>query len=148
MIENKWTTKTGDTFNITYDEILEKDYYGFIYLIEEKDTGKFYIGEKSFISFFTPTGKSNKKKKESNWKSYVSSNKELSARIKKCGNLKNEKYTFTILSICKDKSIMKYEECKFMIQYNVMVNELAYNSNIKINILCQYKDYENRIVIP
>lgn len=146
MIENNWITKEGTNFIISFEDILEKEYYGFVYLIEEKDTGRFYIGEKSFISFFTPKGMTNKKKKESDWKTYTSSNKELTARIKKCGELKNEKYSFTILSICKDKSIMKYEECRQMMKFECLTSDKSYNENMKINILCSYKDYSKRVI--
>jgi hypothetical protein len=137
-VENNWLWN-GESFTGDISE-----WYGFVYLIEENLTGKKYIGEKSFFSFKVPKGKVNKKKEESEWKHYPSSNKELSTRIKKSLN-KNEDYKFTILALCKDKSVMHFEEARWIFHYGCMESDNWYNENVKINILCTYKDYSGRV---
>jgi hypothetical protein len=57
-----------------------RDMSGFVYLIRDNHSRKFYIGKKSYRG----KGKLNKGK-ESNWKWYISSSKELSKSIQICG---------------------------------------------------------------
>lgn len=142
-VKNNWSW-SGQQVPIDFDF---SDYYGFVYLIEDLTTGKSYVGEKSFWSFVTVDGKVNKKKIESNWREYTSSNKELSTRIKKTKDKRNDNFKFTILSLCTDQSIMKYEECKMMMILGAMTTDKFYNANIKINIMCSYKDYNKRVFI-
>ena len=57
---------------------------GFVYMITNKEDGKFYIGKKSLYSHRTlPPLKGYKRKrkviKESNWRHYNSSNKEVAS---------------------------------------------------------------------
>lgn len=141
-IKSDWKWK-GETFELT-DEF--KDYYGFIYLIEDLKNQKKYIGEKSFWSFKVPEGKVNRKKLESDWQYYVSSNKVLKSLIKESGEDKNKDFRFTILSICKDKAIMKYEEVKWIMAFDAMIRNDFYNDNVKINIMTTYKDYKDRVI--
>ena len=54
--------------------------FGFIYLIRETKTGMMYIGKKMFRG----TGKSNKGR-QSNWKTYTSSSKEINSLIEQNG---------------------------------------------------------------
>lgn len=138
-VTNNWIWQ-GGLFSEPIDE-----WYGFIYLMVDKESGKQYIGEKSFYSFKTPKGKTNKKKIESDWVRYPSSNKELSARIKLSGDKRNEKFTFEILSLCKDKSVMHFEEAYWIFKMGCLTTDMWYNENVKINIMSSYKDYYERI---
>jgi hypothetical protein len=63
--------------------------FGFVYLIRQNDTGMMYIGKK----LFRGTGKTNKGK-QSNWKVYTSSSKELNEAINLIGK---DNFTFYIL---------------------------------------------------
>ena len=64
-----------------------RNYYGFVYLIENLTNGRKYIGKKLFI--FTKTkivkGKRKKIKTESDWKTYWSSSEELKSDVAKLG---------------------------------------------------------------
>ena len=142
---NKWMWKDKE-FSLTYEDILEQKLFGFIYLIGELETGKKYIGEKGFHSFRTPTGKVNKKKQESNWAKYPSSNKVLQLHIRKAELERNEKFKFTILALCKDKPSMKLEEIYWMMHYKALMREDFLNDNLKCNILCTLKDYDTRVL--
>jgi ABC-type sugar transport system ATPase subunit len=120
---------------------------GFIYLITEVKTGIQYIGEKGFISFKTPKGKTNKQRFESNWKEYPTSNVVMSAHIKKSELERNEQFTFEILGLAKDKSVMKFFEAKMMMKYGALESGDFLNENLKLNILCSVKDYATRVVV-
>lgn len=101
---------------------------GFIYLITTPDGS--YIGKKSTISV---TKKHFGKKqlaeitdkrlktyemvvKESNWKKYTGSNKELNELIQK-----GSEYTKTILEYAFSKKHLTYLELKFLFKYDVIV---------------------------
>jgi hypothetical protein len=143
-IDNDWYFN-DNKFELTYEEVLEKKYYGFIYLIEEVSTGMKYVGQKCFHSFRTPPGKKNKKKFESDWKQYCSSNKVLSYKIKQTELERNDKYKFKMLALCKDKSVLNYCEARMMMIYNVLGSDKYYNENLKLNILVSYDDYYDRV---
>ena len=78
--------------NETFTQEQVGDWYGFIYLIEDLENGKRYIGEKSFWSFKVPKGKKNKVKSPSDWEYYESSNKRLKELVKDSNEEKPEKF--------------------------------------------------------
>jgi hypothetical protein len=120
------------------------DYFGFVYCITNKTTGRKYLGRKYFWSFRTPPGKKRKVKQESDWKKYYGSCPELKEDIKKYGK---EIFSREILSLHKSKGLCNYEETKQLFLNNVLSESLDngapayYNSNI----LGRYmrKDYGN-----
>lgn len=110
------------------------DWYGFVYEIEELDTGKKYIGKKFF--WFTktlPVTKTRKRKKktlvESDWKGYYGSNKELREKI---GDGQN--YKRTILHLCRTKGECSYYEAKLQFQNDVLFRDDYYNELIHCRI--------------
>jgi hypothetical protein len=109
------------------------DYYGFVYLIENKLNGKKYIGRKYLWQFRTPKGKKRKVKSESNWKDYYGSCPELKEDVDKLGR---ENFSRTILSLHKTKGKTNYEETRQLFVNNVLIESLDngepayYNSNI------------------
>lgn len=121
-----------------------QDYFGFVYLIESKDTQRKYLGRKYFWSYRTPKGKKRKVKQESDWKNYYGSCPELKDDIKIYG--KNN-FKRTILSLHKTLGKTNYEETRQLFVHNVLIESLDdgtpsyYNSNI----LSRYykKDYFN-----
>ena len=121
------------------------DYYGFVYLIENKLNGRKYIGRKYLWQFRTPKGKKRKVKSESNWKEYYGSCPELKEDIDKLGR---ENFSRTILSLHKTKGKTNFEETRQLFFNNVLTEGLDeggpafYNSNI----LNRYfrKDYYER----
>jgi hypothetical protein len=119
-----------------------KDNFGFVYLIENKLSGKKYIGRKYLWQFRTPKGKKRKVKSESDWKNYYGSCPELKEDIIKFGR---ENFSRTILSLHKTKGKTNYEETRQLFVNNVLTESLDtgepafYNSNV----LSRYfrKDY-------
>jgi hypothetical protein len=118
------------------------DYFGFVYLIENKLNGRKYIGRKYLWQFRTPKGKKRKVKSESNWKEYYGSCPELKEDVDKLGR---ENFSRTILSLHKTKGKTNYEETRQLFVNNVLTEGLDngepafYNSNV----LSRYfrKDY-------
>ena len=109
------------------------DYFGFVYLIENKQNGRKYIGRKYLWQFRTPKGKKRKVKSESNWKEYYGSCPELKEDIDKLGR---ENFSRTILSLHKTKGKTNFEETRRLFTNNVLTEALDdgtpawYNSNI------------------
>jgi len=96
------------------------NYVGFVYQINELDTDKKYIGIKKFwkICKYKPL-KGNKKKrlikKESDWRTYISSSLIIQEKIKKNPN----NYERIILRPCKSVSEMKAFEAYIQLEYYV-----------------------------
>ena len=109
------------------------DYYGFVYLIENKLNGKKYIGRKYLWQFRTPKGKKRKVKSESDWKKYYGSCPELKEDIDKFGR---ENFSRTILSLHKTKGKTNFGETSQLFKNDVLTESLDngepafYNSNI------------------
>ena len=109
------------------------DYYGFVYLIENKLNGRKYIGRKYLWQFRTPKGKKRKVKSESNWKEYYGSCPELKEDIDKFGR---ENFSRTILSLHKTKGKTNFGETSQLFKNDVLTESLDdgtpayYNSNI------------------
>ena len=109
------------------------DYYGFVYLIENKLNGRKYIGRKYLWQFRTPKGKKRKVKAESNWKEYYGSCPELKEDIDKFGR---ENFSRTILSLHKTKGKTNFGETSQLFKHDVLTESLDngepafYNSNI------------------
>jgi hypothetical protein len=87
------------------------DWFGFIYRIIEKSTGKEYIGKKQFHSKKRKIVKGKKNRKviisESNWRTYRSSSDELKARIEEFGE---DNYIFIIETLHRTKGGLSYAE--------------------------------------
>ena len=135
--ENPWLYK-GSTF--TSDNI--GDFFGYVYLITNTQSGRQYIGRKYFWQFRTPKGKKRKVKSESDWKKYYGSCPELKEEIKQFGR---QNFSRTILSLHYTKGKTNYEETRQLFKNKVLTEQLDdgtpkfYNSNI----LSRYfrKDY-------
>ena len=125
----KWIYENNEV-----DEVPE-GFYGFIYLITNKQTGKKYIGRKFFTA--AKTRQVNKKKKkfrvESDWKDYYGSSQELLDDIELLGK---ENFERQIIRLCKTLGETKYWEVKYQFMYSVLEEKLPngewawYNGNI------------------
>ena len=126
--ENPWMYK-GRPF--TTEKI--KDYYGFLYLIENKLTGRKYIGRKYFVQKRKPKGGKRRVTSESDWKKYYGSNEQLKADAKDFGK---EKFSRKILSLHKTVGKTNYAETEALFKYNVLREKMDngspmyYNDNI------------------
>lgn len=99
--------------------------YGFIYLIEY-ESGKKYIGKKSFFSFQTLPPLSGQKKKrkvikQSNWRIYAGSCKDI---------VKDKIKAKVMLEFANSKQHLTYLEEKHLFAYNVLLDDSFYNKNI------------------
>ena len=111
------------------DDDLVKDYYGFVYLIENLDSNKRYIGRKYFTKASSKQVKGKRKRcrKESDWKTYWGSSQRLLADIELLGE---HKFKRSILRLCKTRGECNYWEAKLQFMHNVLENDLYYNDNI------------------
>ena len=119
-------------------------FFGFVYLIREKSTNRFYVGKRQYwISNRSVKAKSLRPNKTkgiwnekhwmpSKWEKYTSSSTELNKLIKK--NPKD--FTYTILGQYTCKADLVYAECKAQMDYNVMTDRgpdgerLSYNKQV------------------
>ena len=126
--ENPWYYK-GTTF--TSDDI--GDFFGYVYLITNKTTGKKYIGRKYFIQKRKPKGGKRRVTSESDWKKYYGSSPELKSDVSTYGK---ENFSREILSLHTTLGQVNYEETKQLFLNNVLMEALDdgtpayYNSNI------------------
>jgi hypothetical protein len=101
------------------------EWFGFIYRITELNTGREYVGKKQFFSNRTKSvvGRKNRKhyKKESDWRKYTGSSKELNLAIETNGK---ENYRFEIESLHKTKGSLHYQEVVVQINENVLRERL------------------------
>lgn len=97
------------------------EWHGFVYRITELDTGKMYIGKKILWSKLRKKVKGRKNRKivykESDWKKYTGSSKQLNEAIAKNGK---ENYRFQIESLHKTKASMGYEEVRKQVLEDVL----------------------------
>ena len=133
-LSDKWVYHRTERMN---EDIQSSDYFGFVYRITRKDTGRSYIGKKQLV--FTRRkkvkGRVNRKhvKKESDWKEYTGSCEELNQEIETLGK---ERFEFEILKFCKTKSELGYTETMYQFKEDVLTAILSdcsrkyYNSNI------------------
>ena len=139
---NNWLWHLDDGSLEIFPEQHATEHYGFVYIITNLETNKFYIGKKAFIH--------NKKKKltkkeiaehtgagrkpttrvdkiDSGWKSYYGSSKELLADVKLLGE---DKFERVILHFAKNKKQLTFLELQEQIVHNVLFTDISYNDNI------------------
>jgi hypothetical protein len=115
---------------------MHENMFGFIYEITNKVNGKKYIGKKQCVRKIKRKplkGKTRNRidQKESDWKTYTSSSKELNEDIQKYGK---ENFEFRILKVCGSKWELGYEEIKEQIAKDVLRREDYYNGIINVRI--------------
>jgi len=101
------------------------DWFGFIYRITNKTTGREYVGKKQFFALRTKAvaGRKNRKhfKKESDWKKYTGSSINLNDDIERLGK---ENFKFEIVSLHKTKGSLHYREVEIQVFDNVLREKL------------------------
>jgi len=133
-MENKW---------LHSEEFDPQDYFGFVYKITNLTNSKFYIGKKYF--YHTSNVKLGKKElaalpvtrgrksttkqviKESDWRSYWGSSKELQQDVKELGA---EMFECIILKLCRDKKELTYYELHYQCTNECLLSYNSYNDNI------------------
>ena len=108
-----------------------KGYFGFVYLITNLKSGRKYIGRKYFGTTrrVKVAGKKRRKviRKDSNWKEYTGSSKELNNDIKTLGMLQ---FRFEILILGRTKGQVKYLEENIHHRFHVASSYEFYNDCI------------------
>jgi hypothetical protein len=117
---------------------------GFVYMITHIESGRRYIGKKSFFASHTrtrtvvvkSTGLKKKKKIrsqiESDWKTYFGSSDYLKSDVEKYGE---NAFDRTILKLCYNKGELSYFEAKYQFDYDVLLDPaLWYNSWISVRV--------------
>lgn len=107
-----------------------RDHLGFVYRIDCPSTGRYYIGKKLFFAATARRG-SKKLTKESDWREYWGSCKELVADRKILGN---DNFTRTILYVGDTKTDITYTEIMLQIEADVFHDPLAYNKIINCRL--------------
>lgn len=109
------------------------EYYGFVYLITNIQTGRRYIGKKFFWSLKRKqVNKVRKRYKiESDWREYWSSSEELKQDVSVLGK---EYFTREILHLCKNKGSTNYLEAKEQFVREVLESKDWYNSWIQVKV--------------
>jgi len=111
-------------------------YQGFVYIIEHRATGKFYIGKKFFWKRKTlPPLKGRKNKRhfrvESDWKDYWGSSNALLADVEKYGK---GAFSRRILHHCDDKWWCAYLELITQLDYEIFGSNNCYNEMINVRL--------------
>ncbi len=104
--------------------------FGFVYLITNKKDGKMYIGRKYLGKTRRVKKKGSKRRKvirkDSDWRTYISSSKLLQEHI----NKNKSNFVFQILAFGKTKGQVNYMEENLHHRYHVSTSELFYNDCI------------------
>jgi hypothetical protein len=115
-----------------FEEVPE-NYYGFVYLITNKMTGRKYIGKKLF--WFSKIkkikGKRKRIKAESDWKSYWSSSDEVKKDLEIYGE---DNFIREILYLCVNKGSCNYLEAREQMDRRVLESEDYYNGQIQCRV--------------
>lgn len=109
-----------------------KECFGFIYEIVHLQSGKKYIGKKQLMSNRTlPPLKGQKRKrkvvKESDWKTYYGSQKEIKELVKEN---RGEGFKREILQFCFTKKQLTYYELKWQFAKGVLESDDYLNDNL------------------
>jgi len=124
-------------------EEISDEYVGFVYLITNIQTGRMYVGKK--LAKFKTTkiknvtlksGLKKKKKvteyKDSDWKTYYGSSKEL---LEDVSNLGSENFRREIIHFCKTKGTLSYMEAREQFDRRVLENgDKFYNGQIMCRV--------------
>lgn len=115
--------------------VFRSDAIGFIYCITNP-TGKKYIGKKLMVSKSKKPPKKGKKRKttvikESDWRNYTSSSREVNEEMEKIGK---DKYKFEILRFAFSKSQLSYFEAKEQFDRNVLFDDSYLNGIINCRV--------------
>jgi hypothetical protein len=107
---------------------------GFIYLITQISTGKFYIGRKLLTSASSKTvnGKKKKTRKDSGWRDYWSSSPKIKEWIDESGT---DDFKREILVFVNSKSELMYAEEYALYTTNALLDDSFLNENIRAKIM-------------
>lgn len=127
------------------DQINEQ-WYGFIYLITNTETGRKYVGRKYLTKagYKQVNGKRKKIRKVSDWETYFGSSPSLLEDIQATGkdNFKRE-----IVRLCKTRGEVNYQETKLLFDLRVLeYPDSFYNANIAVKYSRRNIGYYGEVV--
>lgn len=110
-----------------------EDAFGFVYLIECTKNGKKYYGKKLLTKagYKQVKGKRKKIRKESDWKTYFGSSKELLTDVELLGE---KHFKRTILRFCKTRGECNYFESKFILESDAILSDKYYNDWLSVKV--------------
>ena len=112
-------------------DTIPNGHFGFIYLITNTQSGRKYIGRKYFYSTRRIKVKGRKLRKvvrkESDWKSYIGSNKTLKNDVNRLGK---KNFKFEIICFGETKGQTNYLEENIQHRMNVLIDDNYYNGSI------------------
>ena len=131
-------------WKVAENVIVGENTYGFIYLIINNINNKKYIGKKQCYNRLKRKplkGKTRNRidSKESDWREYTSSSKELNEDIVKYGK---QNFDFIIIKACSSKWELAYFEIKEQLKRDVLLSEDYYNGIINVRIGTPPKDFK------
>jgi hypothetical protein len=120
-------------YNPTEEDLDPKKVYAFVYLIEDLDTDRKYIGKK--VMFFKGYKSVKKKRKrtlkESDWRDYYGSSDILNEEVAKRGK---DRFRRTILHLCPNKATANYLEAMEQFARNAILDTRYYNEQIRVRV--------------
>lgn len=117
-------------------EFTPTEWFGFIYRIDHKSSGKAYIGKK-FFKFKRKKTKTNKSRtKESDWQYYTSSSDVVNDLIAECGK---DDFEFRILRLCSGRCELTYSEEEAQFGADVLRARLPNGERKYLNKTIGYK---------
>ena len=113
--------------------VLEDNWYGFIYLIENLVNGKKYIGRKYLTKagYKTVNKKRKKIRVESDWVDYYGSSPALAKDIEIYGQ---DNFKRTILRLCKSRGECNYFETKYIFDVDAVLDGNYYNNWVSCKV--------------
>ena len=113
--------------------VLDGDWYGFVYLIENLLNGRKYIGRKYLTKagYKTVKGKRKKIRVESDWDDYYGSSSALKEDIDQYGK---DNFRRTILRLCKSRGECNYFETKYIFDHDEILDPNFYNTWVSCKI--------------
>lgn len=115
------------------DESQLEGFIGFVYVIDNLEDDRAYIGKKLLKFKRTKKVKGRRKKFEidSDWKTYWGSNKLLQQDVKELGE---SSFRRTILRLCTSRGEMNYYEAKYQFDLGVLESDAWYNDAIMVRV--------------
>lgn len=101
-------------------------FFGFVYRITDKETGKKYIGRKYIWNYRREKDATRRKKIESDWKRYFSSNEEL----KRIGKETPERLLREVIHLCRGKGETNWREVEEIVKQNAIYDNDYLNDNL------------------
>jgi hypothetical protein len=114
------------------EEVID-GFVGMVYLIENLEDGRKYVGKKifKFARRRKIKGRLRRVVVDSDYKKYYGSNEELKAEVARLGPAS---FSRIVLRLCLNKSEMNYYEAKEQFERDVLLDHTYYNTWIQVKV--------------